>query len=450
MANTTENKSYFSFQANEGQKQAFENLTIFLDENTKEDFLILTGAAGTGKTSVVSGVTAYLHEKNIACVLAAPTGRAANVISTKTNRTAKTIHSLIYIPQVNTDTAAITFIRKENKSKAYTIFIIDESSMVADARDIEGLFSTPNSLLADLVAFVKQGNVDNKIIFIGDTYQLAPISSPQFSPALCKGHLVNKHSLKGSQFELTKIERQANGSYILDNASLLREAVRNNFLPAPNWKRLQLANVTETLRYYGLEFYPQDSDRITMITNSNRDAQWWNQKLRPYIMDVTNVLQPMDVVVFHRNWFSDDINLYNGSKAIIQSIDWASRHHFAELTFVDVELNVSKSLEKPQIVKAKMILEVLLTETGELPYDAEKKLFAEAMRMNRKFRESKKLTDDPYLSAMRLRYGYALTCHRAQGGEWDKVVIHPFRCDKDARWLYTAITRARKELISYR
>ncbi len=96
-----------------------------------------------------------------------------------------------------------------------------------------------------------------------------------------------------------------------------------------------------------------------------------------------------------------------------------------------------------------MMLEVLLNETGELPYDAEKKLFAEAMRMNRKFRETKKLTDDPYLSVMRIRYGYALTCHKAQGGEWDKVIIYPLGCQSDARWLYAGVTRARKELISY-
>ncbi len=133
----------------------------------------------------------------------------------------------------------------------------------------------------------------------------------------------------------------------------------------------------------------------------------------------------------------------------MHAIDWNSRHHFADLTFVNVELNISRSLEKPVIVKAKMIMEVLLSETGELPSDAERKLFAEAMRMNRKFRESKNMKDDPYLSAMRLRYGYALTCHKAQGGEWDKVIIHLWQCQSDAKWLYTAVTRARKEIISY-
>lgn len=448
MANTTENKTYFSFQPNVGQQEAFDRLCHFLDENAIQDFFILTGAAGTGKTSVVSAVAKYLYDKSIACVLAAPTGRAAHVISAKTNRAAKTIHSLIYIPEVNA-AGTVIYKRKENRSKAYTVFMIDESSMVADATENEGLFTTPNSLLVDLIAYVKQGNADNKIIFIGDAYQLAPITSPEFSPALSKMHLSNRHQLKGSEFELTKIERQANGSYILDNTELLRTAVKNGLLPPANWKRQQLPNVISTLKRYALEFYPQDNDRITIITKTNRDAQWWNRKLRPYLLNVTDELQAIDEVVFHRNWFSENLDIYNGTSAIVHAIDWASRHHFADLTFVDVELNISKSIGKPQIVQSKMIMEVLFSEDGELPYDAENKLFAEAMRMNRKFRESKNLKDDPYLSAMRLRYGYALTCHKAQGGEWDKVIVHPFKWFEDARWLYTAVTRARKEVISY-
>lgn len=253
MANTTENKTYFSFQPNVGQQEAFDRLCHFLDENAIQDFFILTGAAGTGKTSVVSAVANYLHDKSIACVLAAPTGRAAHVISSKTNRAAKTIHSLIYIPEVNA-AGTVIYKRKENRSKAYTVFMIDESSMVADSTENEGLFTTPNSLLVDLIAYVKQGNAGNKIIFIGDAYQLAPITSPEFSPALCKMHLTNRHQLKGSEFELTKIERQANGSYILDNAELLRTAVKNGFLPPATWKRHQLPNAIGTLKRYALEF----------------------------------------------------------------------------------------------------------------------------------------------------------------------------------------------------
>jgi exodeoxyribonuclease-5 len=449
MVNATENKSYFSFQPNAGQQQAFKNLCSFVNENNGEDFFILTGAAGTGKTGVVSAITAYLHEKEIACTIAAPTGRAATVVSGKTNRTAKTIHSLIYLPEVNLDAATVIYKRKENISKAYTIFIIDESSMINDATASNGTFATPNSLLYDLIAYVKQGNTANKIIFVGDAYQLAPVGSPQFSPALCKSHLINKYNLTGSVFELTNIERQAPGNYILENAALLRNAVQQGILPPANWLRMQMASVTATLKYYGVQFYPQEMDRIIMITRNNIDAHWWNQKLRQYIMEVTNILQPMDVVLFHRNWFSDELNLYNGSSALVQSIDWTSKQQYADLTFVDVELNVNRSLENPQTVKAKMILEVLLSDTGELPLAAEKKLFTEAMRINKSFRESKNLKDDPYLSAMRLRYGYALTCHKAQDGEWDKVIIHPRKCQEDAKWLYTAVTRARKELISY-
>jgi ATP-dependent exoDNAse (exonuclease V) alpha subunit len=114
MANTIENKRYFSFQPNVGQQEAFDELCFFLDEDNSEDFFILTGAAGTGKTSVVSAITNYLQDKSIACVLAAPTGRAAHVISSKTNRTAKTIHSLIYIPEVNGDTGSIIYKRKHS------------------------------------------------------------------------------------------------------------------------------------------------------------------------------------------------------------------------------------------------------------------------------------------------------------------------------------------------
>lgn len=439
---------HLNFQPTLEQVTTLNTLEKFVSEESLSDIFILRGSAGTGKTSLIKALTGHLKENKIEFYIAAPTGRAAKVISSKTERIAKTLHSLIYTPE-KTDSGQVRLLRKSNSKSSFTIFIVDEASMISDRINNSDNFFTGKPLLSDFIDFVKQGNKKNKILFIGDIYQLPPVMDIE-SPALSDEYLRNKLNLNVIVSELTEVKRQGSGSYILENATNLRNCmIERKVFSNLNCK--SESNYSKALLRYLNTFDNTQLDKVIFIALTNRDVNYFNNAIRDRLFGSYSKpeLGIGDVVTLHNNWVSPTRMIMKGDYGIIKSINLAKIEKCAELRFAEATVEFSEANNNRFCINTLVLLDTLNSNDGNISAEKEKELFAEVMRHNGTFRNSKMPWDDKYIGAMRLRFGYASTCHKAQGGEWDQVILHPFYDKKDYRWLYTAVTRARHELYSY-
>lgn len=447
MSNPTQSmKNYLNIVPTADQVNVLNVCQSFLKENQNDDFLVISGSAGTGKTTLVKAITDYLQASNRNFTLAAPTGRAAKVISKKTQFHAKTIHSLIYIPEIIEETGCIRMNPKQNLKEDLTTYIIDESSMISDRLQNSENFISERPLLTDLLEFVKQGNEHNKIIFVGDPYQLPPIHETD-SPALLPEYLTKRKGLKGGMVELTEVKRQQSDSYILENATALRNSIKDKKkFDGINCKTLH--NSSSAIYHFLDSYDPERFDKVTVLTFTNNDANWFNNALRERLYLSSSLLSIGEQVHVHQNWYGPGITIAKGECGIVRDIKYTNEK-VAGLNFAEVVIEFSNSYGEKYAIQTKVLLDVLKTKNGELTRENEKNLYHEAMLTNKKFRESKLASDDPYYGAIRLRYAYATTCHKAQGSEWEEVIVHPYYNKNDYRWQYTAITRAVKELYTY-
>ncbi|WP_456426992.1 ATP-dependent DNA helicase [Rhodocaloribacter sp.] len=444
MSTPTTFLQHLAFSPTNDQQEALTCLDRFLDSPTTDVF-VLRGAAGTGKTSLTSAITAGLHDQDRRFHLLAPTGRAARVIGQKTCFAARTIHSLIYTPESLEDRATIRMVRKTNDESELNVYIVDESSMVSDVQDPANTFITPRPLLTDFFDFVKQGNPRNKVLFIGDTYQLPPVNSTS-SPALDATYLETQFVFTVQQTELSEVKRQSGDSYILENASRLREAMATK-QRTPQIRARRLSSPYETVDRFLDSRDSNRADAATMMAWTNRDVNWMNRTCRQRLRIARRTLAPGEPVILHRPWVSAGHWLVNGEQGIVKSV--GSSMQYAGLSFVEVRIVFLDEDGREFLIDALALADVLESEKGLLSPEQEQTLYRQAIKDNHIFRESRRLSDDEYVGALRLRYGYALTTHKAQGGEWDQVFLHPY-INPDPRWQYTAVTRAKKELFSYR
>lgn len=439
-------KGYLSVEPTSEQIKALDLSQEFFNEKREDDFLIIRGSAGTGKSTLVKAITDYLTGRETKFVLAAPTGKAAKVIQKKTGFSAKTIHSLIYTPEPLKHGCGVKMVRKPNQSKELTVFIIDEASMISDVLSSSENFVAAKPLLSDLLDYIKQGNKNNQVIFIGDVYQLPPVGS-QDSPALSPNYLINKKGLKGEMVELTEVKRQDKDSYILQNATLLRKCIENG-LPFSGINCKMLNKSTAALYKY-MELYEQESfNKVTILAWTNRDVNWFNNAIRDRLGFNPKPLVAGDQISMHSNWLGNGKMIMKGESGIIRAIG-DKVENYSGLNFVTADIEFLDGLGEKFNVVTKVMLDSLLSADGDIGFEKENALYASVMKHNAVFRESRMPSDDMYIGAMRLRYGYAITCHKAQGGEWDNVILHPFVPKNDYRWQYTAITRAAKDLYSF-
>lgn len=254
--------------------------------------------------------------------IAAPTGRAARILGRKAKTTTSTIHSLIYKIETNDETGKVNFKLKLQQDASPTIYIIDESSMIS--RSVNGnndLFETENGLLVDLIHFVKRANVDNKIIFLGDHYQLSPVGESQ-SYALNKDFLEKTFNLQGNSYFLTEVKRQEDGSYILENATDIRKAI-------------DLGKTSHTIQgiqsrsiYSAAESYVKDTaskgfENSIDISVSHKANKFFNDLVREKIFGRTKqILENGDLLMVSQNWSRNGSHLYNGDHVLLQSVDW--------------------------------------------------------------------------------------------------------------------------------
>lgn len=447
----------FPFDPTPDQATLFKKLeTFILSPEGGKDVFMLKGYAGTGKTTVVSALVRTLGSFGYKYVLLAPTGRAAKVMSAYAARPASTIHKRIYRQTSNPYSEGLAFSRQPNKTGT-TIFIIDESSMISDDKAFGD-----NGLLQDLMAYVFE-NKSNKLLLIGDTAQLPPINQA-LSPSLNASYMSAHFQCRVHELELKQVMRQAEQSGILMNATNLRNQLP---LKEPQLKlctrpyrdvfRMTGEKLEDGLRYAYDKF---GVEHTTVICRSNKNANLYNQHIRRQIFFAEDEIGVGDYLMVVRNnyfWLPKESSI--GFMANGDFVEITKIIRFEEMfgfRFADVRLRFVDYPDEEEL-EAKIILDTLYCESPALPAADNQRLYAEVLKdyeqIKTKREKSKELKKNPHLNALQVKFAYALTCHKAQGGQWKAVFVDHGFLNADminhefARWLYTATTRASDELF---
>jgi len=447
----------FDYEPTPSQKDLILKLSLFLTDANPKNIFLLKGYAGTGKTSIISSLVKTLDEFRIQYVLLAPTGRAAKVLSTYTQRPAFTIHKKIYIQKSSREGMGVFVIERNMHSNTY--FIIDEASMINNqAQEIE-IFGT-GRLLDDLVEYVYNGK-NNKLILIGDTAQLPPVGL-DISPAL-DPEVIDSYELKVTESYLKDVIRQSMGSGILHNATAIRDLLDNRNIRMPTVKTKAFQDVIpisgeDLLEELGKSYYEYGHDKTIVVTRSNKRANRYNQGIRNQILNRESEICKGDFVMIVRNnyfWLDETQAtdfIANGDIAEVVRINnteeqFGFRFADAILCFPDYS-NMR--------VSCKVILDTLMIETAALNHDRSSELYHHIIEdypeIKSKRKQYETVRDHPYFNALQIKFAYAVTCHKAQGGQWDSVFIDQGFITEEMinveylRWLYTAFTRATKKL----
>ncbi len=443
--------SFVQFDKPTAEQVAVLNaLQGFVSCDNTEDFMVVCGSAGTGKSSIMNAVVKYVEQQNIRVQIAAPTARAARIIAAKASNTATTLHSLLFTVSSQADKAAINFTPKKDKIEEYTIFIVDEASMVNSkvvSNHEDELFQCNVAILNTIKGFIKSGNAKNKVIFVGDRYQLAPIGEKD-SNALYPKYLQENFKWQGREFHLTEVKRQNNDSYILSTATELRNSMMDK-MPMPAIKAPSLANVYSAVPKYISELQQYGPDKVVSIAATHKQTKYFNQQVRlSRFGQSAEKLMRNDVLIVKRNWKRGGLNLYNGDMVIVQEVVYAAKEMVGDLVFVPAKLRVKNNSNEEIIIEDYLLMDTIELGMGSLGMIKENNLYAERHKKNKKYRETKNIEDDRYLGAIRATYGYCITCNAAQGGEWDTVYMNNFYIP-DTRWAYTAVTRAKEALYLF-
>ena len=449
----------FSHEPTVKQDNALQMVSKFLLSQNYEELFLLKGYAGTGKTSIVGTLVKNSWKINKNLVLLAPTGRAAKVISSYSNKEAFTIHKKIYYPKSKKG-GGISFSLQKNKHKN-TIFIVDESSMIPDTSPDSILFDK-GSLLSDLIQFVYSGH-QCKLILIGDTAQLPPIKL-DISPALDKATLENYFNKKVVTIELDEVVRQEKGSGILWNASCIRESLEDEFYDTFKFEKENFPDIIRPYDGQELMSALEDSylnsgdEESVFIVRSNKRAFLYNQNIRSRILYKEEELSVGDhLMVVKNNYFwlettSEAGFIANGD--IIEILEIYSIKELYGFKFATVNV---KMIDYPRMAafETVLILDTLSSEIASLSFEDSNKLYQEVLKdyehETSKYKKFLSVKKNIYFNALQVKFSYAITCHKSQGGQWDTVFVEqpylPNGIDKDyLRWLYTAITRAKKKL----
>lgn len=319
--------------------------------------------------------------------------------------------------------------------------------MVSSITSLEGnLFKSENSLLYDLITFVKSGNTSNKIIFLGDRNQLPPIGEVD-SKALCPVYLESKFGLNGSAHILTEVKRQEDGSYILKNATAIREGIDCN-LEKVVMQGVEKLSISSASDNYVKAFCKNGYESTVSIGTTHRMNKMFNDIVRQKLFgSCAQVLEQDDLLIITTTWRRNDFQLYGGDHVVVLEVDINEIEAVAGLHFVPVKI-ASKSIEGiDEIIEDYLLLESIDNPQG-LSMEQENRLRHERFTKNKVYRASGNTADDRYIGAIRATYGHSITCNKAQGGEWNKVFLNSFYFPS-LKYQYTAITRAKSSLTLY-
>ncbi len=448
----------FPFPPAPQQEIVIDRLSEFYTAQLEHPLFVLKGYAGTGKTTLLSTFVKALRIEKRKTILLAPTGRAAKVFSLRADQPAFTIHKRIYRKEKIAGGGIQLGLAPNLHTN--TLFLVDEASMIGDYTQQNDGSISPRNLLEDLINFVYNGK-NCKMIFIGDEGQLPPVGG-EFSPALNSEHLQNhypKLTISGEQ--LTEVLRQSFDSDILLNATALRSAPENSF------PRFEIHKKNDLIRLPGDEledtldscFSNYGATETIVVTRSNKRANLFNQQIRSRIFWYDEKVVANDLLMVVRNnyfWLDDKSKtgfIANGE--IIEVDKILGRESMHGFEFADARIRL---VDYPEMdtINVKLMLNVLDENTPNLPRAQMKELFFEvekeyAFERNKKKRYER-IMADPYFNALQVKYAYAVTCHKSQGGQWPCVFIDQGFLNEDMldhsyfRWLYTAFTRATDKL----
>jgi len=449
-------KSKFPYHPTSGQLRFFDVLDHMMPDSLDQvDTLIAKGYAGTGKTTLISTLVQVLPLFNLRFALLAPTGRAAKVISNYSGKKAYTIHKIIYRQTADPKTGELKFIKQKNYFKR-TFFVVDEASMISDEN---GFLNS--GLLSDLVDYVFE-HPTNRLILIGDNAQLPPVGTLK-SPALDFEYLKDRFGMNAREVELIEVLRQEENSGVLLNATDLRNSIFNTKKPFYfNTKkygdifRMGHEKLEDGIRY---AFEKYGITNTAIISRSNWQAVRYNEYIRRNILFREDEIEAGDIImVVKNNYFilepdSEAGFIANGEFAEVRKI--ISFEEDYGFRFADIELQL---IDYPEMesFNAKVILDTLHSNTASLTKEENNKLYHQVIENYRDIKSRKKfkeaIQNDEYLNALQIKFDYALTCHKSQGGQWQAVFIDQGnlqegeRSTEHYRWLYTAVTRSAKEV----
>ncbi|MGB0260219.1 MAG: ATP-dependent DNA helicase [Flavobacteriaceae bacterium] len=448
----------FPYSPTTSQQSSIQLFSSYLTAKNSKAVFLLKGYAGTGKTILIATWMKSLKPMGFRIVLMAPTGRAAKVMSNYASSKAYTIHKRIYFAQQNKQ-GAIKFKLQKNKHRK-TIFIVDEASMIADNQQYAKLFEN-GSLLNDLIEYVSSGD-DCKLVLVGDTAQLPPVKQ-ELSPALDKTFLETSFQLDVHESELNEVVRQSSNSGILTNATALRKIIQSGVGSSFSFEVKQTDDVVRMLDGYEIQGALEDAYRevgrteTTIIVRSNKRANLYNRQIRTQIMGLENALAVGDLVmVVKNNYFWLPTNSSAGFIANGDVLEVLRISAFKELygfQFAEVQVRLVDYDDQPPFDTV-LILDTLDSETHALTAEQSNSLYTQVRQDYGHLPQYKQYTEvkkNPFFNALQVKFAYAVTCHKAQGGQWKRVFVEqPYLPEGPSiayyRWLYTAITRASDKL----
>ena len=448
----------FPFLPTTKQNIFFQQIADFVTNNNTNEIFVLKGYAGTGKTTVVATIVNNLFQIQKKYVLLAPTGRAAKVIANYSQKPAFTIHKKIYFPKKSAS-GGLSFTTQQNKHKN-TIFFVDEASMISDVNSESKMYEN-GSLLDDLIAYVYSG-FNCKMILIGDTAQLPPVHL-DISPALNTDTLDLNYQKNVKHIELDEVMRQAEKSGILFNATDLREVLKESFITEFKFNLKGFKDIVRLTDGYDIQdainsaYSNYSIEDTAFIVRSNKRANAYNQQIRTKILDKESELSTGDFLMVVKNnyfWLKDtDQAGFVANGDIIEVLEIFGFMEIYSFKFAKVKIRMVDYPDQIPI-ETVLLMDTITSESPSLTFDQSNKLYQEVMKDYEgltKFNAFKKVKENDYFNALQVKFSYAITCHKSQGGQWNTVFIEkpylPEGIDRDyVRWLYTAITRAKDKL----
>ena len=448
----------FGFEPTQDQRNALHIFARFMTDRSENAAMILRGSAGTGKTSLAGAIVRAVNRLRIKVSLLAPTGRAAKVFSLNAGLAASTIHRKIY--REKAFNGADGQFQLNNNMFRDMLFMVDEASMISLSQSNTTFGS--GSLLDDLVQYVYSSEANCRLLLIGDKAQLPPVGE-QESPAL-RADVLKAYGLQVYECDLNEVLRQSQHSGILRNATAIREMITYNTatqLPQIHLKGfadISIVQGNELIESLASSYSAVGMDETMVITRSNKRANIFNQGIRNTILGREEELTTGDLVMVVKNKYlekdrSTDISfIANGDHAVVRRVRNIRELYGFRFADVALEFPDYNNTELDTVV----VLDTLTTEAPALTHEQNDKLFQSVMEdyadVPRKADRMKQLREDEYFNAMQIKFGYAVTCHKAQGGQWAHIYLDQGYMTNEMltpdyiHWLYTAFTRATEHL----
>ena len=441
------------------QEQAIALFSVFMTDRSEQAAMILRGSAGTGKTTLAAAIVKALAALKQKLILLAPTGRAAKVFSLYAAHPAYTIHRRIYRQKTAADLSSFNLNTNLNRD---TLFIIDEASMISNQGYGESAFGS-GCLLDDLMQFVYNGQ-NCRVLFIGDRAQLPPVGESE-SPAL-SASVLRGYGMKVYECDLSQVLRQSEASGILWNATRIRSLSGSLEYPrikTSDFSDIQVVSGDELIETLASSYSRVGADETMVVTRSNKRANIYNLGIRNTVLDREEELCRGDqLIIVKNNYFwaekiTADVNkmsfIANGDRAVVQRF----RNVHALYGFRFAEVTMSFPDYDDCELTATVLLDTLSSEAPALTHEQQEQLYNAVMEdyadIPQKAERVKKLKEDRYYNALQVKFAYAVTCHKAQGGQWAHVYLDQGYMTDDMltpdyiHWLYTAITRATEKLF---